>query len=130
MRAVCRTRNDCYRFVDRVANGLGETFDKPQLITMVTYKPPRSIEQNALLHCLFREVAKHVGRPEDEIKEIFKYQYGTMKKLELYGDVTYVPKGTSEYNKQELSDMVEQVYRKGVEWGVEFQDNESDLVVD
>lgn len=124
MRQVIRSRNSAYRFVDKVCNGLGEQFD-PQLIEIKKFKPPRSLEQNALLHCLFREVANHVGRPEDEIKEIFKYQYGTMKKLELYGDVTYVPKGTSEYNKQELSDMVEQVYRKGAEWGVEFSDVDS-----
>jgi len=119
LKAVIHCRNSAYKSVDRVCNGLGEQFDA-QLIEIKKFKPPRTLEQNALLHCLFREVAKHVGRPEDEIKEIFKYQYGTMKKLELYGDVTYVPKGTSEYNKQELSDMVEQVYRKGAEWGVEF----------
>jgi hypothetical protein len=91
---------------------------------MIPFKPPRTNEQNALLHVLFREVANHVGRSEDEIKDIFKYQYGTMKKLELFGNVSYVPKGTSEYNKQELSDMVEQVYRKGAEWGVEFSDED------
>ena len=122
MKAVARTRNDCYRFVDRVANGLGETFEKPQSIEIKLFKPARTNEQNALLHVLFREVASHVGRSEDEIKAIFKKQYGHMKKIELYGNVTYIPKGTSEYNKQELSDMVEQVYRKGAEWGVEFSE--------
>jgi len=122
MKTVIRTRNDAHNFVDRVCNRIGEQFQKQYLIDIWEHESPRSNAQNALLHCLFREVAKHVGRPEDEIKEIFKYQYGTMKKLELYGDVTYVPKGTSEYNKQELSDMVEQVYRKGAEWGVEFNE--------
>jgi len=97
MKAVCRSRNACYKFVDRACIDLGEQFEKPHSIEIKQFKPARTNEQNALLHCLFREVANHVGRPEDEIKEIFKYQYGTMKKLELYGDVTYVPKGTSEY---------------------------------
>ena len=123
MKAVVRCRNSAYKFVDRVCNGLGEQFD-PQLIEIKKFKPPRTNEQNSLLHCLFREVAQHVGRSEDEIKAIFKYQYGKMKKIELYGNVTYIPKGTSEYNKQELSDMVEQVYRKGAEWGVEFSDGD------
>jgi len=121
MKAVVHCRNSAHKFVDRMCNTLGERFDA-QLIEIKKFKPPRSLEQNSLLHCLFREVAQHVGRPEDEIKEIFKYQYGTMKKIELYDYVTYVPKGTSEYNKQELSDMVEQVYRKGAAWGVEFTD--------
>lgn len=123
MKAVVRCRNSAYRFVDKTCNGLGEQFD-PQLIEIKPYKPPRTNEQNALLHVLFREVANHVGRSEDEIKDIFKYQYGHMKRIELFGSVTYVPKGTSEYNKQELSDMVEQVYRKGNEWGVEFSDGD------
>ena len=124
MKQVVRSRNDAHRFIDRVSNGLGETFEKPYLIDIKEFKPPRSNAQNALLHVLFREIGLHVGRPEDEIKDIFKYQYGVMKKLELFGDVTYVPKGTSDYNKQELSDMVEQVYRKGAEWGVEFTDQD------
>ncbi len=120
-KAVIRCRNSAYRFIDRACNSLGEQFD-PQLIEIKKFKPPRTNEQNALLHVLFREVAQHVGRSEGEIKDIFKYQYGHMKKIELYGDVSFVPKGTSEYNKQELSDMVDQVYRKGAEWGVEFSE--------
>ena len=122
MKAVVRCRNSAYKFVDRVCNGLGEQFD-PQLIEIKKFKPPRTNEQNALLHVLFREVAQHVGRSEDEIKDIFKMEFGSIKTIELPNlDIIYIPKGTSEYNKQELSDMVEQVYRKGAEWGVEFSE--------
>lgn len=120
MKQVVKNPDSLRRFFSRIE--AKANWEKPLLISVSTYRPPRSLEQNSLLHLLFRQVADHVGRPEAEIKDIFKHQFGPHKRVRLNDIERIVPKGTSEYNKQELSDMIEIVYQKGAEWSVEFEE--------
>lgn len=120
-RQVIRNSSQLWTLFDKVKD---RDWTKPVLISVSIYRPPRSTDQNALLHVLFRDVANHVGRPEQEIKDIFKHQFGPMKTVRV-GDVeTILPKGTSEYNKLEMIDFIDNVQAKGNEWGVEWSEIE------
>lgn len=95
-------------------------WSKPYLIEFKRYKPPRTCEQNALMHVLWRDVALHVGRGEDEIKEIFKHKWGPQKLVTAGNMEMYVPMSTTDYTHEECSNMIERIYQVGAEWGVEF----------
>lgn len=98
-------------------------WQKPYMLEFKLYKRPKTSAQNARMHAMWREVALHVGRTEDEIKAIFKQEYGPEKVVKLPdGNSVRVIKGTSEYTREECSNMIEQIYRKGAEWSVPFSD--------
>ena len=126
MRAVCRSRNSALKVIsDYIAKtGIGEQWEKPQLVEIRPYKPPRNLEQNAKLHAMFRELANFTGYSESEIKDYFKSEYGPHKVIAI-DVVKDVPKGTSEYSKAEASEMIEHLYRVGAEIpGFSFSEGE------
>ncbi len=125
MKAVCRSRNSAIKSLDDyiAKTGIGCNWEKPQLVEIRPYKPPRSLEQNARMHSMFRQLANFTGYSESEIKDYCKSEVGPHKVIAI-DQVKDVPKGTSEYSKLEASDMIEHLYRIGAEVGCVFTDGE------
>lgn len=121
MKSVCSSRNSAYRFIDRVCNNLGDSWEVPQLCSVVRYKPPRTCEQNALMHVLWREIALQVGRTESEVKDIFKSEYGPEEVVTINDISIRRPLSTADYTKWQCSDMIDHIHMKAAEWGIEFE---------
>ena len=124
MRSICRSRNSALRFVDQLCNEIGEEWNKPYLISAKVFKPPRSLEQNAKLHCLFRDLSAHTGYTESEIKDVIKARFGLHKVVQIDGTPTSIAKSTTEYSREELSDLMDRVYMLGAEIGCVFLDED------
>lgn len=102
--------------------GLGQNFEKPLEITIKPYKKRRTSEQNAFMHVLWREVAVHTGRDEDEIKAIFKMKYGPKEPVKIGDEYYPMLKSTLDYDWDECSSMIDLIYVQGADWGVEFKE--------
>ena len=122
MKAVVRNRNDALRFVDRFCSEFGPTWEKPQMIEIKRYRPPRSMPQNAKFHAMIRELAEEIGYSEDELKEYFKSSFGPKKILYLVGGNRRIPVSTTEYTKEQMTDMIGHLERVGAEMGFRFSD--------
>jgi hypothetical protein len=120
MKQVIRHRNDALRFIDRYCSEFGPKWEKPQLIRISKYKPPRSLPQNSMLHAMIRELALEIGYSEDELKDYFKSAFGPKKSVEVMGDERLIPMSTTEYNKSQMTDLIFQVERVGAEMGFRF----------
>lgn len=122
MKAVIRQRNDALRFVDRFCSENGCHWEKPQLIEVKRYKPPRSMPQNAKFHAMIRELATELGYSEDELKDYFKCTFGPQKIISVLGEEKRIPLSTTEYNKAQMTDLIGHVERVGAELGFRFSD--------
>jgi len=124
LKQVVRSHNDAYRFVDKVCNDLGQTFERPQLIEMRLYKPPRSLPQNARLHCMIRALSDYTGHSESELKSWFKAEYGPTKRLQVGSQGQVIPLSTIDYNKKQMTELIDHVDRVCAENGVYVEDME------
>ena len=128
MKVVTRSRNSAIKAIDDYISktGLGCHWEKPQLLEIKPYKPPRTLEQNAKYHAMCRELAEFVGHTESDIKEYMKLEYGPKKPFGVgsWQESKYIPKGVSQYSKEEASMMIEHLYRIGAELGFAFSDGE------
>jgi hypothetical protein len=122
MKAVIRHRNDALRFVDRFCSEFGPEWEKPQLIEIKRYRPPRSMPQNAKFHAMIRELATEIGYSEDELKYYFKSSFGPQKNLFVLGEQKRIPISTKDYNKLEMTEMIGHLERVGAELGFRFSD--------
>jgi hypothetical protein len=122
MKSVIRTHNDALRFVDRATRELGATFDKPQLIELKQYRPPRSLPQNAKMHVMIGELAKEVGYSASELKDWFKLEHGPKQRFTFGGIDKMIPKSTASYTKMEMIEFIGQIERVGAEMGFVFEE--------
>lgn len=122
MREVIRDIHALWKIFSRISATNGETFEKPKLVTIEDYRPPKTSAQNAKMHILWREVAHHTGRSEDEIKSIFKMEWGPRDEVSIENGRWDIPKSTRKYSRKECAEMMDITYMKGAEWGVEFND--------
>ena len=106
-RAVIRCLDDLEKVSIDVAKA-GLLDGTPKTITLQPFKRPRTLDQNAMMHVMFRELASHCGYTESEIKEYFKQEHGYTKTIEISGKITEIPKPTSEYNVEECTLMIYQ----------------------
>lgn len=125
MKRVVRTGEEAHRFVSRAITKLTESFD-PHLITMVKYKPPRSLPQNARCHAMIRELADYVGYSEAELKEWLKLEYGYLKGVTIGGKEKLIAKSTAEFNKQEMTDFMAHIERIGAELNFTFTNEDAE----
>ena len=95
-------------------------WDKPYMLSLTRYRPPKTNEQCALLHVLWREIAVQAGTTEDYVKAYFKERYGPQKVIEIKGESQRIKKSVAEYTRDEISSMIDRTYQVGAEWGVEF----------
>lgn len=121
VKQIIRTVDALWKLYARLSHDLPNTdgeFDRPQLVTVEDYKPPRSLSQNARLHCMIRPLAEKTGFSESELKEFFKSEYGPKKRVQV-GDIDkLIPLSTTEYNKQQMQELIAQVDRVCAENGV------------
>ena len=90
------------------------------------YKPPRSKNQQALLHCIIRDISIHGGYSEDWTKECFlKYDcngffphWPKLVSNDDKGNVVFIPRSESVITKVEESERIERLYALGAEWGI------------
>jgi len=94
------------------AEAILNTPDKPKMECVYRpYRPRRSGLQNDKFHAMVGEVAKHIGYLPDEMKGVIKWKFKI--------------KRTSELNKMQMADLIEQLYvwgsHLGVNWSEDFR---------
>lgn len=111
MKQVVKNTQVLWRIFAKVADELGEEFEKPQLLTIEDYKPPRSLSQNARLHCMIRALSNFTGHSESELKDWFKAEYGPKKRLQVGSQGQQIPLSTTLYTKKQMAEFMEHVDR-------------------
>ena len=120
MKAVVRNHSEAIRFIDRACVELGQQFDKPQLIEIKRYKPPRSLPQNARCHAMIGELAKEIGYTAAELKDWLKIEFGPHEEFNFGDHQSWIPKSTAKYTKAEMSDFMAHIERIAAEMGFMF----------
>ncbi len=122
MKSVIRNHNSGYRFIDKACNEIGQIFEKPYLIEIKPYKPPRTLPQNARFHAMINELAKEIGYSASDLKDWLKLEYGPKKYFVFQGIEKDIPMSTADYNKVQMIDMIGHLERIGAEIGFVFSD--------
>ena len=122
MKSVVRCRNECITAIDRACTRLGMNFEHPQMLSIFRYRPPKTNEQNAKMHVMWRELGHLVGHTEADMKEFFKEEYGETVKVRIGEKWKMVKKSCADYTKDECSDMIEHIYRVAAEAGYVLSD--------
>ena len=87
----------------------------PQEIVIRTYRQKRSLQQNALLHKWFDEIAKVTGEySADDIKTLMKAKFSPRKLV--CGEM--IPTATSKLNSAQMANFMEQVAAFAGTYGV------------
>ncbi len=120
MKSVVRNTDELLRFCNRVMENLGGDFNAPYTVSFVPFKRPRSLDQNAKLHAMLRDLSMHTGYTEKMMKELVKAQFGPLTTIQVGGKSRAFPKETSEYSVDEMSDLIEHIYKLGAEIGCQF----------
>ena len=96
----------------------------PQEIVIRTYRQKRSLQQNALVHKWFDEIAKTTGEYSgDDIKSLMKSKFSPRKLV--CGEM--IPTATSKLNAAQMAEFMEQVSAFAATYGVALtQPNEVD----
>lgn len=118
MRFVVRSRNDFLNIADRI-----EFTGKPLTVTVKKFHRPRTLDQNAKLHAMIRELAEHTGHTESELKDWVKVELGLLKVIEIGSNVVEVPVSSTEYTVQQCGDLIERIYQVGAEVGCVFSES-------
>jgi hypothetical protein len=126
MRDVIRNYDEGVKFIHRVfTSEVGDRAGKPLTISVRPFQSFRNLDQNKKCHAMIRELAEFCGHSEKEMKRIVKAHFGPYKVVELPASVVPkpIPKGTSEYTIQEMSDFIERLYQLGAEIGCQFSED-------
>jgi len=96
----------------------------PQEIVIRPYRQKRSLQQNALLHKWFDEIAKTTGEySADDIKTLMKAKFSPTKLV--CGEM--IPTATSKLNSAQMAEFMDQVSGFAATYGVALtQPNEVD----
>ena len=81
-------------------------------------RPSKTREQNAFLHLGIRELAKHVGMAESDLKDLLKAEYGPDEILRVGNLCGVAKKSMSKYSLEEAAAMIEHVQRIAAECGL------------
>ena len=128
MKKVIASTQALWRMFAEIADAHGETFEKTQMVTCEDYKPPRSLSQNARLHCLIRALADFCGYSESECKDWLKYEFGRKRPVMIGDSERMVPVSTTEYSREEMAAFMDQVDRICAESGVYVEEVHADQV--
>lgn len=86
-------------------------------VTVEKYRHNRSLEQNAMLHALFRRIADFTGNSAAEIKDYCCAEFLGEVAYEFNGEVKARAISTSELKTDEFSDLIERVEALAIELG-------------
>ncbi len=104
-------KNNC--FLELVRSSVGEM--PPIEVVFRTYRQKRSVQQNALLHKWFDEIAKVTGEyTPDDIKTLMKAKFSPTKLV--CGEM--IPTATSKLNSAEMAQFMDQVSGFAATYGV------------
>jgi hypothetical protein len=119
-------RNALVSIADQLA-GAGFFTGKPIQVTIKHFKRDRTLDQNAKVHAMLRDLALFTGYSERQMKDICKQQFAPFVERQLgtkYNELrVHTPKGTSEMNVEEMSNFIDALHALGAELdGFEFSD--------
>ena len=137
VKAVIRSRNSAYRFIDAACNTLGEQF-KPHRIEITEVKPTRSLEQNSYLFgVVYKTILDHNLREQgwtaEDVHEFYCGEHFGWKPLDGLGRTRLKPIRTtttdiygkrSVLTKMEFSDFIAYIQQKSAENGIFIPDPE------
>ena len=123
MRKIVRSREEAARWI--ITDTAGIQNGRPFEILVKPFKRRRTLDQNAKMHAMIREVAQHVGYSDGELKDYIKSEYGPKRKVRIGKREVVIPKSTRDYNVMECADIIEVLYMLGAECGCVFQDPEN-----
>ena len=96
------------------------------------WEEPRTSSQQALIHCIIRDIAAFTGSGEEWLKTMLKRDsegvfphWPTKAELNRHGDTVLVPKSESRLTKVEETALIENLYALGGSWGMSWSDNGS-----
>ena len=131
MKGVIRSHNDAYRFVDKVCNDLGQTFERPQLITIEPVKKIRTLAQNAYLFGVCYPTILECGSEElrgwtkDDLHDFFLIDHFGSEVIEGFGKRRHTPlKRSAKLSKIEFSDYIAHIQLFCAERGIVIPDPE------
>ena len=104
-------------------------YTKPVKVFFEEYKPTRSLNQNALSHVWYREIAKYLKGSsftwddgteftEDDVKQMLKMKYLPTKPKKLKGREIHVPVDTSNLNAGDMYEYMERVQQWAIDKGL------------
>jgi len=118
MKIVVRTAEQLRNCGNEIIRQFRLHSERGLLIGIDLYSPPRTQAQNAKLHAMLAELAEALGYAREELKDTIKEQYGPRVTRKLADTEVSVPKGISEYSRQEASDMIEKLHYIAAECGI------------
>lgn len=118
VKQVVKTADALWKVFSRISQDLGSDFERPQLVEVKDYKPPRSLSQNARLHCMIRALADFCGYSESEMKLWLKIEHGPKKRVQVGDSDKIVPMSTVDYNRAQMTAFMDAVDRTCAEQGV------------
>lgn len=93
-------------------------------LTLGKKKENRTLNQNDLLWAINTLIANELGWEKDDLHEFFKEKFSPKKKITVKGVETIIPKGTSQFTKEEFSEYIERIKRfAAIELGIVIPDN-------
>lgn len=93
-------------------------------LTLRKKKENRTLNQNDLLWAINTLIANELGWEKDDLHEFFKEKFSPKKKITVKGVETIIPKGTSQFTKDEFSEYIERIKRfAAIELGIVIPDN-------
>lgn len=113
---------------DVYAKAIEHDYHKPMKVYFEEYKPTRSLNQNALSHVWYREIANYLDGlmtwddntpfTEDDVKQMLKMKYLPTKPKTLKGKVIHVPVDTSTLNSGDMYEYMERVQAWALDKGL------------
>ena len=123
MRKVVASLDALWKVFAEIGHSHGDEFSKPLMVTIEEWKPPRSLPQNARLHCMIRALSDFTGHSESELKEWFKAEYGPTKRLQVGKTGRIIPLSTTLYTRKQMAELIDHVDRVCAENGVYVEEN-------
>lgn len=101
---------------------LAQDYDKPKLLKLSDYKPPKTTKQCAYAHSIIGYIAKHNCVSAEKAKKDCKVNFGviTVETCCISGNRTARLKSIADYTKQELEVLIAQLEAYCAENGITY----------
>jgi len=93
-------------------------------LTVGKKKDRRTLDQNAYLWVINTLISNETGMETDEVHTYLKERFAPKRKITVKGTETIIPKGTSQFTKEEFSEYIERIKRfAAIELGIVIPDS-------
>ncbi len=94
-------------------------------LTLGKKKDNRTLDQNALLWAINTLIANELGWEKEDLHAYLKERFAPKRKITVKGTETIIPKGTSQFTKEEFSEYIERIKRfAAIEMGIVIPDSD------